>query len=94
MHEDFLIVGVLRLHLLGLVVAEVVPKGHQEHVGPEQLSFLSVLLEEEGGPLCYVAVIDEDGVDSPWTGGFEVEGGDTTEVELTADLQQWGKGLH
>ena len=86
--EDLLVVAVLHLHLLGLVVAEVVPEGHQQHVCSEQLRLLPVLVEEESSPLFHVAVIDEDGVDAPRAGGLEVEGRDATEVKLAADLQQ------
>ena len=88
-HEDLLVVVVLGLHLLGLVVAEVITKRHQEDVGLEQLGLLSVLIQEEGGPLSYVCVINGNGVDAPGTGGLEVEGGDATEVKLAADLQHW-----
>ena len=67
-HEDLLVVVVLGLHLLGLVVAEVITKRHQEDVGFEQLGLLSVLIQEEGGPLSYVCVINGNGVDAPGTG--------------------------
>ena len=72
--NKLLVVGVLRLHLLPIVIPEVVTQRDKKDVGSVELCFLLVLVQQHLGPSRYVARGDGLWVNPPRTGHTQRQG--------------------